>query len=104
MQMAEKKTAQGRADEDRVAEDRTEAARRVPRAGKDATQLMKAGTWFLSTGAVAILLIFSIFGGFGDHGPHTNTGWALLVLALMSFPLGLLLLALGGAKWLGRRP
>ena len=90
--------------ENKTAEDQVGVRRGVPRAGKDATQLMKAGTWFLSTGAVAILLIFSIFGGFGQHGPHTNPGWALLVLALMSFPLGLLLLALGGAKWLGRRP
>lgn len=83
---------------------RIDYASRRPRAGKDAGQLLKAGAWFLLTGIVSILLIIFVFGGIHEHGPHTNGGWALLVLALMCVPLGLLLVALGGAKWLGRRP
>jgi hypothetical protein len=75
-----------------------------PRAGEDALQLIKAGSGFLVAGAVCVLLIVTAFGGIRAHGPETNGGWLLLVVALMCLPLGLLLLALGGAKRLGRRP
>jgi hypothetical protein len=70
------------------------------RRGQDASQLMKAACWFLVTGVAALVLVLTVFGGVHEHGPHTNGGWVLLVLGLMCIPLGILLLLLGGAKWL----
>ena len=102
-------TEQTRLDQSRQWEGRTgdggsKPAPRGARAGKDAGQMLRAGFWFLLAGAISIILIITVFGGIHQHGPQTNGGWMLLVLALMCVPLGLLLVALGGAKWLGRRP
>jgi Na+/proline symporter len=36
-------------------------------------------------------------------GASTNTGWFALIVALMCIPFGLMLLALGMAKWLRKR-
>jgi hypothetical protein len=70
---------------------------------KDASQLLKAGAWLLLTGLAATLLIETVFGGIRQHGPHTNGGWLLLMVAMSCLPLGAMLLLLGGAKWLSRR-
>jgi hypothetical protein len=42
--------------------------------------------------------------GVGIHGPTNNLGWLTLILFIMCMPFGLMLFALGIAKWLrGRR-
>lgn len=68
---------------------------------KDTSQLLKAGSAFLGAGLLLVLLMVTVFGGISAHGPHTDAGWISLVFALGCLPLGLLLLLLGGAKWLG---
>lgn len=65
--------------------------------------LLKAGGGMLAAGAVAALLTATVFGGISRQGPHTNTGWLLLIVAMSCLPFGLMLFALGVAKWLRRR-
>ena len=67
------------------------------------TQLLRAGIWILVTGILAALLTATVFGGIGIHGPHTNSGWLMLLLALMCLPFGTMLTLLGTAKWLRNR-
>jgi uncharacterized membrane protein YidH (DUF202 family) len=67
------------------------------------TQLLRAGIWILVTGIVAALLTATMFGGIGIHGPHTNSGWLMLLLAMMCLPFGIMLTLLGAAKWLRNR-
>jgi hypothetical protein len=66
-------------------------------------QLLRAGIWILVTGVLAALLTATVFGGIGEHGPHTNSGWLTLLLALMCLPFGTMLTLLGTAKWLRNR-
>jgi uncharacterized membrane protein YidH (DUF202 family) len=66
-------------------------------------QLLRAGIGILATGIVAALLTITVFGGIGVHGPHTNSGWLMLLLAMMCLPFGTMLTLLGGAKWLRNR-
>ena len=67
------------------------------------SQLLRAGIWILVTGIVAAALTEWVFGGIGEHGPHTNGGWLLLLLAMMCLPFGTMLTLLGTAKWLRNR-
>jgi len=64
------------------------------------TQLLRAGIWILLVGGLAALLTATVFGGIGRHGPHTNSGWLSLLLAMMCLPFGCMLTLLGAAKWL----
>jgi hypothetical protein len=66
-------------------------------------QLLRAGIWILVTGIVAAVLTATVFGGIGIHGPHTNSGWLMLLLAMMCLPFGTMLTLLGTAKWLRNR-
>jgi drug/metabolite transporter (DMT)-like permease len=66
-------------------------------------QLLRAGIWILVVGALAALLTATVFGGIGIHGPHTNSGWLALLLAMMCLPFGSMLTLLGAAKWLRNR-
>ena len=66
-------------------------------------QLLQAGIWTLVTGGVAALLTATVFGGIGQHGPHTNSGWMALLVAMMCLPFGSMLTLLGTAKWLRNR-
>jgi drug/metabolite transporter (DMT)-like permease len=66
-------------------------------------QLLRAGIWILLVGGLAALLTFTVFGGIGQHGPHTNSGWLALMLAMMCLPFGSMLTLLGAAKWLRNR-
>lgn len=63
-------------------------------------QLLVSGSWTLAVGLLAALLTETVFGGIGRQGPHTNSGWLSLLVALMSLPFGFLLFLLGAAKWL----
>jgi hypothetical protein len=73
------------------------------RMAKDTSQLLRTGAWLLLIGLASTLLIETVFGGIHQHGPHTDAGWLLLMVAMSCLPLGAMLLLLGGAKWLGRR-
>jgi hypothetical protein len=66
-------------------------------------QLLRAGIWILVVGGVAALMTATVFGGIGIHGPHTNSGWLALLLAMMCLPFGSMLTLLGAAKWLRNR-
>jgi hypothetical protein len=65
--------------------------------------LLRSGSWMLASGTAAALLAATVFGGIGRQGPHTNAGWLSLMVALMCLPFGLMLFALGAAKWLRNR-
>src|SRR6185437_6997494 len=62
--------------------------------------LLQAGLWITLAALLALIATKLLFGGIGIHGPHTNSGWLSLMFALMGLPFGIMLLVLGGAKWL----
>ncbi len=65
--------------------------------------LLRTGFWITLVGILALIATETVFGGIGIDGPHTNAGWLTFLFALMGIPFGLLLLVLGGAKWLRNR-
>jgi hypothetical protein len=67
------------------------------------TQLLRWGSLILSAGLVAIILLMTLLGGVGVEGAHSNLGWLALITGAMCLPFGLMLTALGAAKWLRRR-
>jgi hypothetical protein len=72
--------------------------------GDDGTRaLLRSGSWTLVAGIAAALLTATVFGGIGRQGPHTNSGWLSLMVAMMCLPFGLMLFGLGAAKWLRNR-
>lgn len=72
--------------------------------GDDGTRaLLRAGISILAAGCVAAILTVTVFGPIGIHGPHSNGGWLALMAAMMCLPFGLMLFALGFAKWLRNR-
>ena len=66
-------------------------------------QLLQAGIYTLAAGILAALLTATVFGGISRQGPHTNSGWITLLIALMCLPFGSMLTLLGTAKWLRNR-
>ena len=70
---------------------------------KDTRQLLRTGFAIFGTGAVAALLTMTLFGGIGPQGPHTNSGWLALMVAMGCLPMGSLVLALGLGKLIGDR-
>lgn len=66
-------------------------------------QLLRGGGLILLIGAVAIALLMTILGGVGVEGAHNNAGWLALIVGAMCLPFGLMLFALGTAKWLRNR-
>ena len=69
----------------------------------DTRQLLRTGSAILGTGVLAALLTATVFGGIGHQGPHTNSGWLALMLAMGCLPTGTLMLLLGIAKFIGDR-
>jgi hypothetical protein len=45
----------------------------------------------------------TVFGGIGRQGPHTNSGWLALMIAMGCLPTGTLTLALAIAKLIADR-
>jgi hypothetical protein len=45
----------------------------------------------------------TVFSGIGRQGPHTNSGWLALMLAMGCLPTGFLTLLLGISKFFGDR-
>jgi drug/metabolite transporter (DMT)-like permease len=68
---------------------------------RDTRQLLTTGTAIFFVGAVAVLLIFTVFGGVTKQGPHTNGGWLSLVVALGCLPTSAFTLFLGLIKLIG---
>ncbi len=68
---------------------------------QDTRTLLRTGIGIFTTGAVAALLTLTAFGGIGPQGPHTNSGWLALMVAMGCLPTGVLTLALGLAKLMG---
>jgi hypothetical protein len=69
----------------------------------DTRQLLRIGLSIFLTGAIAAALTLTVFGGIGHQGPHTNSGWLALMVAMGCLPTGTLTLALALAKLLGDR-
>ena len=73
---------------------------RALNAGDGTRQLLLSGFCTMLVGLSAGLLTAFLFGGIGPQGAHSNAGWLSLMIAMMSTPFAILLLLLGGAKWL----
>jgi hypothetical protein len=70
---------------------------------KDTRQLLRTGAGILATGVAAAVLTIKAFGGIGHQGPHTNSGWLALMVAMGCLPTGTLTLVLAIAKLVGER-
>ncbi len=57
----------------------------------------------LVAGLLAALLAATVFGGISRQGPHSNAGWLAVMVAMSCLPFGLMLFALGAAKWFRNR-
>jgi hypothetical protein len=64
----------------------------------DTRKLLTTGLAIFLTGAIAAALAMTVFGGIGRQGPHTNSGWLALMLAMGCLPTGVLTLLLAFAK------
>ena len=69
----------------------------------DTRQILRTGGAIFGTGILAAILTATLFGGIGHQGPHTNSGWLALMLAMGCLPTGTLMLILGFAKLIGDR-
>jgi hypothetical protein len=67
----------------------------------DTRKLLTTGAIIFLIGAIAALLMFTVFGGVTKQGPHTNGGWLSLMVAIGCLPTGVLTLLLGLAKLVG---
>jgi drug/metabolite transporter (DMT)-like permease len=77
--------------------------RASPQPDDGTRQLLQAGIYTLAAGVIAALLTVTVFGGISRQGPHTNSGWISLLIAMMCLPFGSMAFALGAAKWLRNR-
>ncbi len=69
----------------------------------DTRKFLLSGILIFGTGALAAALMLTAFGGISRQGPHTNSGWLALMLAMGCLPTGSLTLVLAFAKLLGDR-
>jgi predicted permease len=69
----------------------------------DTRKLLRAGLVIFLTGMVSAGLALTAFGGIGRQGPHTNSGWLAVMLAMGCLPTGFLTLLLALAKVYGDR-
>lgn len=72
-------------------------------AAPDTRKLLKLGSILIAIGAIAAVLMLTVFGGVTHQGPHTNSGWLALIVVMGCLPLGCITLLLGLAKLLGNR-
>jgi hypothetical protein len=70
---------------------------------RDTRQLLRTGLAIFFAGAVAAVLAATVGGGIGRQGPHTNSGWLALMVAMGCLPTGTLTLVLAIAKLIGDR-
>jgi hypothetical protein len=64
----------------------------------DTRKLLRTGLWIFGIGITAVLAIHFFFGGLGHQGPHTNSGWLALMVAMGCLPTGSLTLILALMK------
>lgn len=69
----------------------------------DTRKLLRTGLWIFGTGVVSVVAIHLFFGGIGHQGPHTNSGWLALMVAMGCLPTGSLTLILAILKVIGDR-
>lgn len=67
----------------------------------DTRTILRTGCIVFATGIVSAILALTVFGGISHQGPHTNSGWLALMLAMGCLPTGFLMLLLGIAKLIG---
>jgi hypothetical protein len=70
---------------------------------RDTRQLFRTGLAIFLTGVVAAVLALTVGGGISRQGPHSNSGWLALMIAMGCLPLGTLTLLLALAKLIGER-
>jgi hypothetical protein len=64
----------------------------------DTRKLLRTGSAIFGTGVLAALLTATVFGGITREGPHTNSGWLALMVAMGCLPTGFLTLVLAFMK------
>lgn len=64
----------------------------------DTQKLLRTGLAIFGTGVLSATAAETVFGGIGRMGPHTNSGWLALVLAMGCLPTGSLTLILALMK------
>ena len=69
----------------------------------DTRKLLRTGLLIFCTGVVSAALTLTAFGGISRQGPHTNSGWLALMLAMGCLPTGTLTLLLAVMKLFGDR-
>ena len=69
----------------------------------DTRKLLTTGLIIFGIGVLSVLLMNTVFGGVTRQGPHTNSGWLALMLAMGCLPTGFLTLLLGTIKLFGDR-
>ncbi len=69
----------------------------------DTRKLLRTGLLIFLTGALSAALMLTAFGGISRQGPHTNSGWLALMLAMGCLPTGTLTLVLAVLKLFGDR-
>jgi hypothetical protein len=70
----------------------------MPSLQPDTRKILCTGLLIFGTGALSVVLILTLFGGIGPQGPHTNSGWLCLMLAMGCLPTGSLTLLLAVLK------
>lgn len=75
----------------------------APRTHEDTRLLLRTGGGCVAVGLFFAFLMLTVFGGVTSQGPHTNSGWLALMVAMMCLPFGTILLLLGVAKYVGHR-
>lgn len=64
----------------------------------DTRKLLRSGLLIFFTGVASAALMLTAFGGVSRQGPHTNSGWLALMLAMGCLPTGTLTLILALLK------
>jgi hypothetical protein len=64
----------------------------------DTRKILRTGLFIFGAGILSALLAEKVFGGIGRQGPHTNSGWLALMLAMGCLPTGFLTLLLAALK------
>ena len=64
----------------------------------DTRKLLRTGLIIFGIGVLSALLVYTVLGGIGRQGPHTNSGWLALMLAMGCLPTGFLTLVLALMK------
>ncbi len=67
----------------------------------DTRKLLVTGSSILLAGALAALLMMTVFGGVTRQGPRTSSGWLSLIVVMGCLPTSVLTLLLGLAKLAG---